>query len=158
MRSIKTLFRRALDAQAKRRTRAALGSKRNSLWQLQPVSRVFALDRGQPIDRFYIERFLRDNANYIHGQVLEIEDNKYTKEFGGQRVAQSHVLHAVEGNPAATIVGDLTNAPHIPSDSFDCIICTQTLQFIYDIDAAVTTLHRILKPGGTLLVTLSGIS
>ncbi len=54
---------------------------------------------------------------------------------------------ATEGNPQATIVGDLADAPHIPDDSFDCAIVTQTLQFVYDVRAAFATLHRILAPG-----------
>jgi ubiquinone/menaquinone biosynthesis C-methylase UbiE len=53
---------------------------------------------------------------------------------------------ATEGNPEATIVGDLADAPHIPSDTFDCAIVTQTLQFVYDVRAAFATLHRIVAP------------
>jgi len=68
------------------------------------------------------------------------------------------VLHAVSGNPKATIVADLTSDNDIASDSFDCIIATQTLQFIYDVRASIRTLHRILKPGGVLLATIPGIS
>jgi SAM-dependent methyltransferase len=90
--------------------------------------------------------------------VLEVGDRFYTKKYGGDRVTKSEVLHAVEGNPQATIVADLTSAENIPPDSFDCIICTQTLQMIYDIRAALTHLCRILKPGGVLLVTSHGIS
>jgi SAM-dependent methyltransferase len=82
----------------------------------------------------------------------------YTRKFGGNRVTISDVLHVTEGNPRATIVGDLTCADHIPSDTFDCIILTQTLQYIYDTRAALQTLHRILKPGGILLATFPGIS
>ena len=67
-------------------------------------------------------------------------------------------MHYVEGNPQATIVGDLTSADHIDSNSFDCIIFTQSLQMIYDLKAALHTLHRILKPGGVLLLTSAGIS
>ena len=65
---------------------------------------------------------------------------------------------ATEGNPEATIVGDLTDAPHIPSDTFDCVIVTQTLQFVYDVRAALATLQRILAPGGVLLATMPGIT
>ena len=67
-------------------------------------------------------------------------------------------FHAVSGNPKATIVADLTSDNDIASDSFDCIIATQTLQFIYDVRASIRTLHRILKPGGVLLATIPGIS
>jgi SAM-dependent methyltransferase len=52
----------------------------------------------------------------------------------------------------------LTSADHIPSDTFDCVILTQTLQVIYDVPAALRTLYRILKPGGVALVTVAGIS
>jgi SAM-dependent methyltransferase len=63
-----------------------------------------------------------------------------------------------DGNPRATFVADLTNAPQLPTDGFDCIILTQTLQFIYDVKAALHTLFRVLKPGGILLATSPGIS
>jgi SAM-dependent methyltransferase len=65
---------------------------------------------------------------------------------------------AKQGHPEATIVGDLADAPHIPSDGFDCAIVTQTLQFVYDIRGALATLHRILAPGGVLLATVPGIT
>ena len=71
---------------------------------------------------------------------------------------QIDILHAVEGNPQATIVADLTCADHIPSNTFDCIILTQSLQMIYDLKAALRHVYRILKPGGVLLLTSHGIS
>jgi SAM-dependent methyltransferase len=136
-----------------------VGSVRfGDLGRTTPISRNFGFDRGQPVDRFYIERFLADHAADIRGRVLEIGDNVYTRRFGGGRVTKSDVLHVQEGNPRATIVADLTAAGHVASESFDCVILVQTLQFIYDVRAALLTLHRILKPGGILLATLPGIS
>jgi SAM-dependent methyltransferase len=129
-----------------------------SLGGLTPISRHFGYDRGLPIDRYYIEKFLSKNAADVKGHVLEIGDNSYTSQFGGDRVNESDVLHIVEGNPQATIVGDLTNAEHIASDKFDCFILTQTLQCIYDTRSAIRTIYRILKPGGVVLATFSGIS
>ena len=73
-------------------------------------------------------------------------------------MSRTDVLHVSENNPQATIVADLANAAHIPSDTFDCIILTQTLHLIYDVRSALITLRRILKPGGVLLATLPGIS
>lgn len=128
------------------------------LRRVTPISAKFGLDRGRPIDRYYIEGFLADSAKHIRGRCLELGDAYYTNTLGGANVTQADVLHVVEGNPEATIIGDLTNAPHIPSDAFDCIIFTQTLQMIVDMGAALNTLQRILKPGGMLLLTTSGIS
>jgi SAM-dependent methyltransferase len=116
------------------------------------------LDRGQAIDRYYIESFLSRHADDIRGHVLEIGDDRYTRKFGDGRVTRSDILYPLSGNPQATLVADLTNAQEIPSNAFDCVIVAQTLQFIYDFRAALCHLHRILKPGGSLLATLPGIS
>jgi SAM-dependent methyltransferase len=118
----------------------------------------FGFERGRPVDRYYIEEFLLQHSNDIKGRVLEIADNVYTKEYGGTKVKQSDILNVEEGNPKATIVSDLAKAHNIPSETFDCMIITQTLQYIYDLRSAIQNLHRILKPGGVLLVTVPGIS
>src|SRR5215204_3436079 len=125
--------------------------------RLEPISREFGLDRGRPIDRYYIENFLARHAEDIGGRVLEIKDSALTRKYGGGRVTVSDVLDVDESNRRATIVADLTRAEDVPSNIFDCIICTQTLHFIYDLGSAVRTLQRILKPGGTLLATFPGI-
>lgn len=136
-----------------------VGSVRfGNLRRVTPVSRIFGIERGRAIDRYYIENFLARHADDIRGCALEVADNKYTACFGGDRVTRSEVLHVQEGTPKVTIVADLSSANAIPPNHFDCIILTQTLQFIYDARAAVLTLRRILKPGGVLLATLPGIS
>jgi glycosyltransferase involved in cell wall biosynthesis/SAM-dependent methyltransferase len=128
-----------------------------TLRRVTPVSRMWGYDRGLPIDRYYIEAFLARQAGDIRGRVLEIEDSTYTRRFGS-RVTRSDILHVNDSNPLATIVGDLTDAPQIPSNTFDCIILTQTLQLIYEVRAAIRTLYRILRPGGVVLATFPGIS
>jgi SAM-dependent methyltransferase len=131
-----------------------------SLRRTTPISRVFGLDRAQRercIDIVFIERFLKKHQSDIRGRVLEIGDDRYTKRFGGAKVDRGDVLHVQPGG-GATIVADLTSAEAIASESFDCIICTQTLQFIYDVHAAVRTLHRLLRPGGVVLASFTGIS
>jgi len=134
------------------RTRRRIG-----LRSAEPASMLFGLDRGRPIDRFYIERFLRANAADIRGRVLEVAEPTYTEWFG-TGVERSDVLHVQPGDPRATLVGDLTTGEGIPDAAFDCIVLTQTLHVIYDVRAALQGAHRALKPGGVLLATLPGIS
>lgn len=122
-----------------------------------PFSDRFGYDRGGPVDRYYIEGFLQREAAAIRGRVLEIGDNEYTLRFG-QGVTQSDVLHVHADNPQATFVGDLSDAPHIPDNTFDCLVLTQTLHVIYNYKEALATCHRILKPGGALLLTVPGIT
>ena len=129
-----------------------------NLRRLSPLSDQFGYDRGQPVDRYYIERFLARHADDIRGRVLEVADNSYTRFFGGERVTQSDVLDVAKDNPQATILADLTCGETIPSDAFDCIVLTQTLHLVYDVRAAIRTLYRILRPGGVLLATFPGIS
>jgi glycosyltransferase involved in cell wall biosynthesis/SAM-dependent methyltransferase len=130
-----------------------------TLRRLTPVSRKFGWDRGGlPVDRYYIERFLQQHAHDIAGHVLEVRDDAYTRKFGGARVTRADVLHPTAGNEKATIVADLTSAEHVPGNTFDCVILTQVLPFIHDVQAAVRTLHRILRPGGIVLATVPGIS
>ncbi|WP_312163635.1 methyltransferase domain-containing protein [Phenylobacterium sp.] len=125
----------------------------------EPVSRRFGYDRGTPIDRYYIENFLRRNAADISGRALEIGDASYCRQFGGAQVTRQEVLHVKAGNPEATIVGDLSEPGVLPEGGLDCIVLTQTLHLIYDMKAAVEGIWRGLKPGGGVaLVTVPGIS
>src|SRR3954451_23437780 len=123
----------------------------------EPVSTQFGLDRGRPVDRFYIERFLEQNKQVIRGRVLEVQERTYIDWFG-TGVDRADVLHAGPGNPEATLVGDLTTGEGIPQDAYDCIILTQTLPFIWDVPSAVHGTRTALRPGGTLLATVPGIS
>ena len=128
------------------------------LRRVTPISRNWGYDRGQPVDRYYIENFLGAHATDIRGRVLEIGNDAYTLRFGGAEVSKSDVLNLRDDVPGTTIVGDLSDGARIPSDAFDCIISTQTLQYVTDPPAAVRTLLRALRPGGVLLATFPGIS
>ena len=127
------------------------------LRRVTPIDPNWGFERGTPIDRVYVERFVGAHASDIRGRVLEIAAPDYTTRFGNG-VERVDVLMAREGNAQATIVADLADAPQIPDDTFDCAIVTQTLQFVWDAPAALSTLHRILAPGGVLLATVPGIT
>jgi SAM-dependent methyltransferase len=128
-----------------------------SLRRVTPISRRWGYDRGLPIDRYYIEAFVEEHRRDIRGTVLEVREPGYTYQFGSD-VKHSEVIDIDPDNTVATIVADLADAPQVPDGSFDCVIVTQTLQLIYDVRAAVDTIHRVLKPRGVVLATFPGIS
>lgn len=132
---------------------ARLGSRRRTT----PLSDEWGRDRGTPIDRYYIERFLERERASIRGRVLEVLDAGYTQRFG-TGVERSDVLDIDPTNRAATLVADLAAADAVPSASFDCVILTQTLQYVYDLRSAVQHVWRILTPGGVVLCTLPSVS
>jgi SAM-dependent methyltransferase len=139
--------------------RRPLGAVRwGDLDAVTPVSDDFGFDRGTPIDRHYIERFLQAHAADIAGRALEVGDDAYCRRFGAQRVTHQDVLHVSAGNPAATVVGDLSQSGTLPPAAFDVLVITQTLHLVFDMAVAVAELHRALKPGGVLLLTVPGIS
>jgi SAM-dependent methyltransferase len=129
-----------------------------SLRRLRPIRPDSGWRSGLGVGRYYIDSFVAQHADDIKGRVLEVADRRYTTRFGADRVQQSDILHVKPGNPDATIIADLTDADHIPSHAFDCIILTQTLQYVFDPRPAIRTLKRILKPQGVLLVTVPGIA
>jgi len=134
-------------------------SKLKSLFfPMRPISNVFGFDRGTPIDRYYIDEFLEENAILVKGNVLEIGDNTYTKKYGGNKVSNSQVLHFTAENSKADIIGDLETGKGIPENYFDCFIMTQTLPFIFDFNSACKNAVKALKKDGVLIITVPGIT
>lgn len=55
-------------------------------------------------------------------------------------------------NTQLDIVSDITAIP-VDDGSFDAVMCTEVLEHVPDPVAALKELHRVLKPGGLLLIT-----
>ena len=128
------------------------------LTRIRPISSNFGWERGNPVDRYYIENFFRHNAQLIKGRVLEVGGSYYGRRFSGGEVKSFDALHVVPGTKGITIIGDLTDTATLPANSFDCFICAQTFQYIFDVRKAIEGAHYLLKPGGVLLATVPGIS
>lgn len=124
----------------------------------KPISSVYGMDRGKPIDRHYIENFLDTNKSHVYGKCLEILNCDYTIRYGGKSVNVVDVLDIDLNNDRANIKGDLRKLTKIEDETYDCIILTQVLHFIDDYESAIAECHRILKTGGVLLVTLPSLS
>jgi hypothetical protein len=119
----------------------------------EPVSSLWGFDRGQPVDRYYIENFLQNHSTRIRGHCLEVMNPDYSNRFGNEFVTQADVVDINPGNPRATIVGDLLDQNTLSANTYDCIILTQTLTVIYDGRAVMKNCYAALKPGATMLVT-----
>jgi len=124
----------------------------------KPFSKVFGFDRGSPIDRKFIDDFLLHNSQVIKGSLLEIGDDQYTVKYGSD--LQRVVVLAGKGSKKDSIsyAGDLTNPDSLLSiGSFDCVIATNVLNFIFDFDSAVHGLSTLVKTrSGTVLATVAG--
>lgn len=152
-RELATLNDAITDATARLQERGARVVDWGDFDARRPLSELWGAERGRCVDRVYIEAFLEHHASDIRGRILEVHDANYTTRFGVD-VLRSEVLDIDPSNPRATIVGDLRNLAGVADATFDCIILTQTLHLIFDLDAVLGELRRILVPGGVLLLTL----
>lgn len=126
---------------------------------LKPLDDAYGFNRGTPVDRYYIERFLERNEAYVQGTVLEVGDREYTMKYGHGRVTDSIVMHvAHEDGERGIVRGNLETGKGVPENCIDCFICTQTLPFIYDVKTAAENILKCLKPGGVALITVGGIT
>jgi hypothetical protein len=99
-----------------------------------PISRLYGADRGTPSigatsKTFWLARRTTSAASCLRSRMTRIPS------VLASLVKRSEVLSVSPGSKV-TIVADLTSADQIPSSTFDCIILTQTLQYIYDLPAA----------------------
>lgn len=128
-----------------------------SLRRLEPISGTFGYDRGNPVDRHYIEAFLTAHRGDIKGRCLEVRDTDYLTRFGGSAVDRADVLDVDAANPKATVVADLGIPGSLPEGVYDCVLITQTIQYLQDPAVGMVNVWAALASGGVLLVTVPAI-
>ena len=62
----------------------------------------------------------------------------------------------VPGNPHADLHGSLEAIP-VDDASFDVVLCLQVLEHVPDPGAAIRELHRVVRPGGRVLLSTHGV-
>ncbi len=123
----------------------------------QPIDKNFGIGRGKAADRVYIEEFIKKYRNNIRGTVMEVQDSRYIKQFGENRVKKEVILRVDGGEGKNIIKGNFATGEGLDENSVDCLICTQTLQYIYDLKSTAKNIYKLLKKDGTVLVTVPGI-
>lgn len=128
-----------------------------NLRRLRPLSSRFGFDRGTPVDRYYLDSFFRDHSSDISGCVLEVRDPDFSGRFGHD-ITKLDLVDIDPSNDGASIIADLGDRGALPTERYDCIVIPQTLQFVHDVDAALSNAFQSLALGGVLLVTMPAIS
>jgi peptidoglycan/xylan/chitin deacetylase (PgdA/CDA1 family)/SAM-dependent methyltransferase len=123
---------------------------------LEPLSYLVGYDRGFPLSRYYLDRFFGEFGSDVGGTVLEFQNDEYATRFGGSRLTHLDILHK-EGSGHSkrpTVIADLTRPNPLKSNYYDCVICTYVLHLVKDLPKIISEMHRILRPGGVLLVAV----
>jgi len=115
-----------------------------------PFDKNFGLSRGNPVGRYYIEKFLRENSQFVTGRCLEFGDDRYKSYFPQ---AEKYEVVSITPAPNVTFVCDIHDPSNIPLESFDSIICTQVFEHLAYPEKAAIALFKLLSAGGVLLLT-----
>lgn len=127
-----------------------------NLRRTTPFSSAFGFERGTPVDRYYLHKFLGDHRQFITGRVLEVQTRSYTERFGCD-VTQSDTFDMVP-TFSPTYLCDFTSADSgIPDGAYDCVLLPNTLQHFRNLEGGLAHARRIVRPGGTLLASVAGL-
>jgi SAM-dependent methyltransferase len=127
-----------------------------NLRRTQPFSDQFGFERGTPIDRFYLHRFLAAERAAITGDVLEIQVNGYARRFGhGLRS-----VHTLDISPefSPTYQCDLASAHSVvAAETYDCFLLPNTLQHLARLEESLVQALRVVRPGGVILASAANL-
>jgi hypothetical protein len=129
-----------------------------NLRRRKPFSSYYGFDRGTPVDRFYIERFLAGRAQDIQGDVLEVGHARYARMFPDSTPARVEIVDNDRSNLEVSILANLSEPHSLPVGRFDCFILTQTLQLVANPETALQNAWETLTSGGVLLISVPGIT
>jgi SAM-dependent methyltransferase len=77
-------------------------------------------------------------------------------EYSKSRIAEA--IHNLSGLRFRPIIGSAENMEEIETDSIDRIVTADVVEHIPDVYAAMKEMHRVLRPGGDLVINTPNIA
>lgn len=93
-----------------------------------PLCHDYGYSRGTPIDRYYLEQFIREIRSYVVGYTLEIGGSRENQYLYGFTNAMSYKTMDMHQKPEVDITGDIHDPNSLGSNSFDSIILFNVLE------------------------------
>ena len=109
------------------------------------------------MDRPFIDNWVKICRKYVTGDVLEffgssMYGEKYIHDGGRIFTATRNANGKIKTDFTFDLEQDTINL----NQRFDCIICTQVLNYTFNPQVALENLKKLLKPGGRLIITVPG--
>lgn len=120
------------------------------------MSRLFGDDRGQSIDRYWIEHYLGKHAANAPGRALEVGGTGYLRRFLPS-MSPHHLEMQDDGTPDC-VVCNLESGNDEVGVRFDVLVATQVFNFVYETRTALRNAAALLEPGGVMLGSVAGIT
>jgi SAM-dependent methyltransferase len=105
------------------------------------------------IHTLLLEASLKHCGAYVEGITLDVGCGRkpYEKTFFAK--AQKYVgMDYLTDRSQPDVVGSATDIP-LDSASFDTVVCTEVLEHVPDPSLALREMHRVLRPGGHLILS-----
>ena len=140
---------------------------RNVRKGLKSFSISAGYDRGTPVDRVLIAKFLQEGLSYLGWSaantnkysILEIGDLKYSESFFPKCLHTVLIppqdLFPLERFFSKTLYMDLNESLLVTEQKFDLIIATQVLNFVRKPEVALQNLVNLLEDNGKILITVA---
>lgn len=97
--------------------------------------------------RLQLEHWIWCNRERLSGRVMDVGCQNPRRWIG-----PGYFTLGYTADTSSDRLGDVTNLP-LAEDELDAIVCTEVLEHCADPFYATIEMHRVLKPGGLLLVT-----
>lgn len=120
-----------------------------------------------PIHKVRVQRIL-ELTQSVNGQVLDVGcfhgyiAERVMQQGGKHMVGMDRLdaaLALARRKGIRTVTADIDDAAiPFPAETFDGIVAGEVLDAVFDPDAVVAELHRVLKPGGTLIITVPNLA
>ncbi len=104
-------------------------------------------------ERYLIKKQIQKHAHYLKGTVLDVGAGSF-KRYAPYLNVDKYITLDNDVGSKADIIASAENIP-LESESVDSIICTQVLGDIKNPGKALKEFYRVLRPGGTVLLTES---
>ncbi len=106
---------------------------------------------------FLTKKITRGSGNFLDKAIQSFATLEKTLDLGSavspyQKWFPNRVSVDIDPKSGADIICDAHELP-VESESFSMILCTEMLEHMYNPKKAVDEMYRVLKPGGTLLLT-----
>ena len=99
-------------------------------------------------------------VTHCRGLVLDAGAGRgvFMKTILGTASAYESIDLAPRGGHKTTWVGDITDMPEVPADRYDTVVCQQVLEHVPRPWMALAEFHRVLKPGGKVVLSVPHLS
>ena len=111
-----------------------------------PLFKRFSRALSAKLTRITLDQFIEANAS--HGRTLDIgaQNGPYARWF------PNRVAIDIKPGTGVRVLMD-AHSLALADASFDVVLCTEVLEHLREPQRAIDEMYRVLKPGGTLLLT-----